>query len=397
MAPARKKRSITRYIIVGVVLMLGGLILKACAFAGHPPPRYITAPVTVGDIEQTVLADGVLQPLQLVDVGSQASGQIKSLKVALGDRVSQGQLIAVIDPSNQTNALLTAQANLEQQQAQRLVQAETVAQDQRLFDRQAVTYAGSASTKQDYETAQANLAMAQASLAALDAQIKQAKLSVDRQRVSLGYTQIEAPISGVVVAIVAKQGQTVNALQSAPTIVKLATLDTMTIKAQISEADVIKVHPGQRVYFTILGDPERRYYTTLRAVAPAPDSIATDNGLTTTGTSGTAIYYSGLLDVANTDGRLRPSMTAQVYIVLDSAKHVLLTSAAALGPLAKDGSPTVRVLDPKTHKPVTREVRVGLNNTVNVQIKGGLKAGEQVIIGESTAAFAPPKPPGQGG
>jgi macrolide-specific efflux system membrane fusion protein len=390
MAAVKKKRQIGRYVTIAIVLALVALLIKACAFPGKPPTRYITAPVKIGDIEQTVLADGVLQPLQLVDVGAQASGQVKSLKVALGDHVTEGQLIAVIDPSTEQNALLNAQAILEQQQAQHRLQAATVAQNQRLYDRQLETYAGSASSKQDLETAQTNLETAKASLAAIEAQIKQAKLTVDTAAVNLGFTQIHAPISGVVVSVVTKEGQTVNAVQSAPSIVQLAKLDTMTVKAQISEADVIKVHPGQSVYFTILGDPNRRYYATLRAVAPAPDAPATPSA------TPAAIYYSGLFDVANADGRLRPSMTTQVNVVLAGAKHVLIAPAAALGPAAKDGAPTVRVLDPKTKKPAVREVRTGINNLVDVQILSGLKAGENVIIAESTGAFAAPKPPSGG-
>ena len=137
----------------------------------------------------------------------------------------------------------------------------------------------------------------------------------------------------MVVAVVTKQGQTVNALQSAPTIVKVAKTDTMTVTAQISEADVIRVRPGQQVYFTILGDPDRRYYATLRAVAPAPDSVATESSLTTTnsGTSTTAVYYNGLFDIPNLDGLLRTSMTAQVYIVLGSARNVLLALGRGAG------------------------------------------------------------------
>jgi macrolide-specific efflux system membrane fusion protein len=401
------KRPIGRYVWIAATVVIGLLILKACAFPTRLPPRYITAPVAVGDIEQTVLADGALQPFTMIDVGAQASGQIKSLKVDLGDSVTKGQPIAVIDSSNQTNALLNAQANLEQQQAQRMSQAATVAQDQLLLQRQTITLAGDASSQQDYEAAATNLKLAQASLAAIDAQIKQATVSVQNAKVNLGYTQILAPMDGVVVAVVAKEGQTVNAVQTAPTIVKLARLDTMTVTAQISEADVIRVHAGQSVYFTILGDPDHRYNATLRKVAPAPDSVATTSSATSSSTNSTAaaVYYSGLFDVANPDGRLRTSMTAQVYIVLARARGVLLAPAAALGPKAADGADTVQVLDPRSRKVAVREVRVGINNNVNVQVLGGLSAGELVVVGEGAAkevlpppgAFRGGPPPGGGG
>lgn len=396
--PAGKTRRFGRYIAIAVGLALCALLIKTCAFPSKPPTRYITAPVKIGDIEQTVLADGVLQPLKLVDVGAQASGQVKSLKVALGDHVAEGQLIAVIDPSTEQNALLNAQAILEQQQAQHRLQAATVAQNQRLYDRQLETYGGDASSKQDLETAETNLETSKASLAAIEAQIKQATLTVDTAGVNLGFTQIHAPISGVVVAVVTKEGQTVNSVQSAPTIVQLAKLDTMTVKAQISEADVIKVRPGQSAYFSILGDPNHKYYGALHSVAPAPDSIATDTAATqATTTQGAAVYYSGLFDVANSDGRLRPSMTAQVSFVLAQAKHVLIAPAAALKPPGKDGLPTVEVLDPKTKKTASHEVRTGINNNVDVQILSGLKVGEQVVTGQSAGAFQAPKPPGDGG
>jgi macrolide-specific efflux system membrane fusion protein len=172
----------------------------------------------------------------------------------------------------------------------------------------------------------------------------------------------------------------------------------MTVKAQISEADVIKVRPGQGAYFTILGDPNHKYYGALHSVAPAPDSIATDTAATqATSTQGAAVYYSGLFDVANSDGRLRPSMTAQVSFVLASAKHVLIAPAAALKPPGKDGLPTVEVLDPKTKKTALHKVRTGINNNVDVQILSGLKVGEQVVTGQSAGAFQAPKPPGDGG
>jgi macrolide-specific efflux system membrane fusion protein len=391
-----RKRPYGRYAAIGVAILVLLFVLKGCFFPTVAPPRYITAPATVGDIEQTVLASGALQPFLLVDVGAQVSGQVKSLKVALGDKVAKGQVIANIDPATQQNALLTAQATLEQQKAQRLSQEAIVAQDKLALARQSTTYAAEASSRQDLETAQTQLKSAQASLAATNALIKQATVAVNNAGVNLGYTQIVAPIDGVVVAIQTKQGQTVNAVQSAPTIVKLANLATMTVKAQISEADVVHVRPGQPVYFTILGEPDRRFYATLRAIEPAPDSITSATTATASPASTAAVYYNGLFDVANPDGVLRTSMTAQVYIVLASAKHVLTVPSAALTP-AGQGRYTVRILTDPKKKPEVRAVTVGINNNVSAQILSGLKAGEKVIVGEGAAKEAPAKPPGAPG
>ncbi|MCK2169402.1 HlyD family efflux transporter periplasmic adaptor subunit, partial [Thalassospira xiamenensis] len=134
-----------------------------------------------------------------------------------------------------------------------------------------------ASPQEDFESAEATLNVTKAEIAALNAQIDQAKIAVDTAEIDLGYTKILAPMDGTVVALPVKEGQTVNAAQSTPTIIKLAQLDTMTVEAEISEADVIRVREGQPVSFTILGDPDTRYESTLRAIEPAPTGIEDDD------------------------------------------------------------------------------------------------------------------------
>ena len=345
-------------------------------------PQLLTAEATVSDIENTVLASGTIEARKLVSVGSQASGQVKKLYVELGDKVVAGQMIAQIDQLTQQNSLKNAQAALANQQAQRMVQVANLQQSKLVWQRQKNMLAQDATSKADYDTALANYQTAQAQIAAVDAQIKQAQLTVDTAGLNLGYTRITAPMAGTVVAVVAEEGQTVNANQSTPTIIKLANLDTLTVKAEISEADVVKVKAGLPVYFTILGNPDQRYYATLRAIEPAPESISTDT--TTSSSSNTAIYYNGLFDVPNPDGTLRIDMTAQVYIVLDSAKNAVTIPASALSKSSGTGKQTVQVVG-ADGLPQKREVMVGLNNRVTAQIVSGLKAGDKVVIGEGKA------------
>ena len=345
-------------------------------------PQLLTAEATVSDIENTVLASGTIEARKLVSVGSQASGQVKKLYVELGDKVVAGQMIAQIDQLTQQNSLKNAQAALANQQAQRMVQVANLQQSKLVWQRQKNMLAQDATSKADYDTALANYQTAQAQIAAVDAQIKQAQLTVDTAGLNLGYTRITAPMAGTVVAVVAEEGQTVNANQSTPTIIKLANLDTLTVKAEISEADVVKVKAGLPVYFTILGNPDQRYYATLRAIEPAPESISTDT--TTSSGSNTAIYYNGLFDVPNPDGTLRIDMTAQVYIVLDSAKNAVTIPASALSKSSGTGKQTVQVVG-ADGLPQKREVMVGLNNRVTAQIVSGLKAGDKVVIGEGKA------------
>src|SRR5262249_10564129 len=184
--------------------------------------------------------------------------------------------------------------------------------------------------KSDFDSAEAQLANAKANLKSAEAQIKQSNLTLNTAQTNLGYTKIVAPMDGTIVAIVTEEGQTVNANQSAPTIVKLAQLDQMTVSAEISEADVEKVSAGQDVYFTTLGDPNKRHYAKLRTVAPAPDSIESDTSNTASSQSASAVYYNGLFDVDNKDGSLKTGMTAQVYVVQASAKDALTVPSSAL-------------------------------------------------------------------
>ncbi len=240
-------------------------------------------------------------------------------------------------------------------------------------------------SRQDFETAQSDYEVQQANLLSLEAQIKSAHIQIDTAKVNLAYTRIIAPIDGDVVGIVTQEGQTVIANQLAPILLKLADLDTMTVKAQVSEADVIHIAPGQQVYFTILGE-DKRYYGKLRGTEPAPQNFL-ETAPAGTAKQNTAVFYNALFEVPNPDHRLRISMTAQVRVVLDTATSVLTIPVAALGARNSDGSFPVRVLDAKGQAQA-RVVRVGINNNVKVQINDGLVEGDRVVIGEPVSAVA---------
>jgi macrolide-specific efflux system membrane fusion protein len=158
----------------------------------------------------------------------------------------------------------------------------------------------------------------------------------------------------------------------------------MIIKAQISEADVTKVSPGQSATFTILGDPNDKIAATLLSVEPAPDAITTaDTGLST---SDNAIYYNGLFAVANPDHKLRIAMTAQVTIVINTAKDVLTLPASALGSPGRNGVYHVGVYDQATATTHPAQVKVGLNNNITAEIVSGLNEGDLVIAGRTSTA-----------
>ncbi len=363
--------------------------IKKAFFTPPPAPQVITAKVTREELEDTVLASGTMLASREVNVGAQASGQIKRIYVELGQKVSKGQLIAEIDSTTQTNSLRNAEAQIALLQAQRRAKQATIRQAQLNLQRKQALIREDAGSRADLEDAEASVATSSAELAALDAQIKQASISLDTARVNLGYTRILAPIDGRVIAIVLEEDRTVNAAQSAPTVIKLAKLDQILVRAQISEADVVRVKPGLPAYFTILGDPLHRFETRLRAIEPVPEINQTDSKVTTATATSTAIYYNGLFDVPNADGRLRPLMTAQVNIVLSRVSEALVIPASALGKVdRKTKAYPVSVLETegKTQKVVTRQVKIGLNNRVQAQVLEGLKEGEEVVVGEASSS-----------
>jgi len=372
-----------------LVLLLAGWAVRHFWFTPAPPPQVATAPALRADIEDTVLATGTIGAAKLVSVGAQVTGQVKVLSVALGDVVKQGQPIAEIDALPAQNALRNAQAQVKSAEAQARAKQAALAQAELVARRQRELVAADAGARADLEAAEATLATTRAELAAQQAQIAQAKVAESTAQLNLSYTRVTAPMDGVVVAIVTEQGQTVNANQSAPTIIKLARLDTMTVKAQISEADVSKVKPGMPVYFNLLGEPDRRIEARLRAVEPGPTTIATDTNTNASTTSSTnAIYYNGIFDVPNSDGRLRINMTAQATIVLASAKQVLTVPSAALGARDREGFYKVRVQQ-EDGRIVEKKLRIGLNNRVQAQVLDGLKEGELVITSEAVAGAGP--------
>ncbi|WP_392552241.1 efflux RND transporter periplasmic adaptor subunit [Orbus wheelerorum] len=367
-----------KYMILLVLILVVAYGIKSIFFTTQSMPRYITARVEQGNVEKTVLADGQISAFKLVNVGAQVSGQIQKLYVQLGDEVKVGDMIADIDDLKQNNDLKQSEASLASLEAQRKAKEANLKNYQLIYDRQLKLVKRGVGAQSDLDSAEAQLDSVKAEITSLDADIVRAKIAVDTAEVNLGYTKIISPINGVVVAIPIEEGQTVNSVQSAPTIVKVAQLDKMTIEAQISEADVINVKKGMPVYFTILGRPNERFSgQTLRAIEPAPTSI--NNETSTTSTTSTAIYYNGLFDVDNPDHILRISMTAQVYIVLDEADNVLYIPSASIQQNLGNGKATVFILDNEqnVHE---KEIEIGVDNNVNVEVKSGLNLGDTIVL-----------------
>ena len=352
--------------------------------------KYITAPVAKGDIAHTVLASGSLQPLKSVKVGAQVSGEISALYVQIGDQLKQGDPVAEIDASTQQNTRDSAAASLASSKAALSSAQAKLREAQQNFDRQQSLVKKGAAAQETLDAAQAALKAAQSSVEQAKADIRRNQLELDNAGLRLGYTNVTAPMDGVVISVAVEKGQTVNAVQDSPTLATIAQTKTMTVEAEIAEADVGDVKPGMKAYFTLLGADKTRYEGTLKSIDPAP--LATSKNTTTTASSSdTAVYYYGKMDVPNPDGKLRIGMTANMVIAVEEAKGVLTIPMTALQTNAQ-GEDEVQVMI--GGKPQPRTVKLGINDGVNTEIKEGLKEGEEVVISSGSGEGSIPMGPG---
>lgn len=363
----------TVVLLLAVVVLIAGFWLWRQLNA--PLPQYQTLIVRPGDLQQSVLATGKLDALRKVDVGAQVSGQLRTLSVSIGDKVKKDQLLGVIDPEQAQNQIKEVEATLMELRAQRrqadaekrLAQV-TLTRQQQLAKTQAIS-------RQDLDKAITELAVKEAQIGTIDAQIKRNQATLDTAKTNLDYTRIVAPMAGEVTEITTLQGQTVIAAQQAPNILTLADMSTMLVKAQVSEADVIHLKPGQKAWFTVLGDPLTRYEGTLKDILPTPEKV------------NDAIFYHARFEVPNPKGVLRLEMTAQVHIQLAGVSNVLTIPLAALGDPIGDNRYKVTLL--RNGETREREVTIGARNDTDVEVTKGLDAGDEVVTGPLVPGVTP--------
>ncbi len=375
-----------KYVIL-LIPILAILGYAAYSLFRETPPTFMTTQAQLRDIKNQVFATGTLAGKIEVEVGAQVSGQIKKLYVQTGDQVKQGDLLCEIDPDIQENNLRTAKAQA------RLIEAQIKSQkadNKRLkleYERQKRLLKADAVSFQDYELAQANYEMGLAALEALEAQYEQAQISIDDAVTNLGYTQITAPIDGTVYAIPVEEGQTVNANQTTPTILKLAKLDVMTVETEISEADVVRVKEGMDCSFTILGLQNQAFHSTLYRIEPAPESAKDDSSSSSSSSSSSteAIYYNALLDIDNPDGILRIDMTASVVIDIAQAQNVISIPLTALRSDDYLGNGSVYLLNSDGNV-YEHPVQLGIRDEQYIEVVSGVDLNDQIVIGDDVAS-----------
>ena len=342
--------------------------------AAQRPQRDSLRPIAVtrANIEEVVTAQGKLEPKQYVDVGTQVSGQLKKINVDIGDTVTKGELLAEIDPRVYQAQVEAGEAKLNSLRAQLNQQkAEAVLADQNLQRNQNLI-AANAVSKQALQETESQAAVAKAQVDSIIAQIQETDSNLKASKTNLGFTKIYAPIAGTVTTLPTKEGQTLNANQTAPTIMQVANLDVMTVRAQVAEADVSRLKENMPAYFTTLGNSDHRWQGTVRQIQPSPE-IVND-----------VVLYDVLIDVKNEGRQLMTGMTTQVFFIFGKADNAVVVPAEALTRRAakedNDKGKAYRVTVTKGDSREQRIIHVGLQTRTQAEVTDGLQAGEQILV-----------------
>jgi HlyD family secretion protein len=357
---------------LGAVVAGGGWLVWKNSSRKEPEARFATEPVTRGPLTQTVSANGKLNPVSLVSVGTQVSGTVIRLRADFNDQVKAGQVLLELDPTTFRATVAQSEGEVKSAEAAlRLAQAT----ESRLSELYAQEYVSREELDQSVQAREA-----------AQAQLQIARGRLERDRANLGYTVIRSPVSGVVVSREVDVGQTVAASFQTPTLFKIARdLRSMQIDSNVAEADIGKVRVGQAVNFTVDAHPERAFEGQVKQIRLNP--IVEQNVVT----------YNVVVSVDNPGLLLLPGMTAYLGIEVDRREDAVLVPNAALRFRPRDrelartrpaGSTVWTVRDDKL---APLAVRAGISNGRLTEVIGGeLKPGDRVVVEETGSEAAAP-------
>jgi HlyD family secretion protein len=362
--------------LIAVALIVAAILVYRQFNSPTAEQQYRVQLAEKGQINQTVSANGTINPVSVVSVGTQVSGRVKNLYVDHNSKVRQGQILLELDASLLDAQLKQSRANI--QSASAALDLET-SNETRMRDLYAQEYV----SRQELDSA------VQARKAA-SAQLQSAQAQTERDQANLSYAVVRSPVAGVVIDRQVEVGQTVASSFQTPTLFKIAQdLAQMQIDASFAEADIGNIRVGQTARFTVDAFPDRSFEGSVKLIRLNP-TIQQN-----------VVTYNVVIDVNNPDLILLPGMTAYVSIAVSERKDVLLVPNAALRfkpteeaeqkpagkakPKRDAFSGRVYVLE--TGKPLLRNVTLGITDNRNTEITGGeLKAGEQIIVGDAQTA-----------
>ncbi|MFY1027935.1 efflux RND transporter periplasmic adaptor subunit [Actinobacillus seminis] len=364
-----------------ILLILLFILIFLYFFGKKENEQNISFYVQKGNIHKTVNASGALRAAEQVDIGAQVSGQIKYILVQEGQRVKKGDLLAIIDPSLAETNLKLAKTELENALANLDAKKINLKQLQSDWERQQRLTLTNATTKRETEETKSRLDIAKAEVRIAQSNLNSAEIKVEKAETELGYTEIRSPIDATVISVMAQSGQTLATSQQVPVLMKLANIDTMKVYAKVSEADVIDLHPGLPVSFTLLGNPNYQFNGQLDTVKLAPVYI-TD----LSNNVNNAIYYYATFKIPNLEHKLRIAMTTEVTIMLDKRENVLTIPLSALGEMIEQDKYYVTLLRENGKKEQVT-VKTGLKDESKIEIIEGLAEGDEVVL--SVNAISP--------
>src|SRR5271169_5532959 len=284
-----------------------------------PEVTYKTAPVERRNIVARVTASGTLSAIVTVQVGTQVSGRIQKLFADFNSTVTKGELVAKIDPALFEASVQQAQANYMAAKAGVITaQASALAADKQ-YDRTKALHDQNLAAQADLDTAEANVATSHSAIEAAKAALAQALASLHQAQVNLSYTSIVSPIDGVVISRTVDVGQTVAASLSAPTLFTIAQdLTKMQVDTNVAEGDVGRLEVGMKTFFTVDSFPGQRFLGKIRQIRNSATTVQN------------VVTYDAVIDVDNSDLKLRPGMTANVTVIYAQRDNVLSIPNAAL-------------------------------------------------------------------
>ena len=370
-------------LLILVLLVAGAWWVKAHYFTKPPVPPFRTAEVKRGDIADLVEASGPINPVNTTQVGALVSGEILKIYVDYNSEVKKGDLMAVIDQTQILAALEEARASLSSAKESLSSAQKAYELAKRNYERYQVLYQKNYVSKVDLEGYELSYVNAKSALNAAQASVVRAQSNVDSAEKNLSNTKIVSPIDGVVLTRKVSEGQTITAGFSTPELFVVAQdMTKMQIEAKVSEADIVKIKPGQHVSFTLDGYVGEKFAGSVRQVR----TNYVDTSSSANANSSTS--YTVIVDVDNQDLRLKPGMTATLTIYTQEKKGVLTVPNEALRFSPSFNKKTYENTGvwkaQKGQPPVRVDVEIGIIATKNTEIiSGDLKEGERIIVGEN--------------
>ena len=303
--------------VVVVAVIAGGYYWYRVRNA-RPEPTVLTQSLSRGDVVDTVGATGTLEAVETVEIGTQVSGVVQELHADFNSIVKKGQIIARLDPQLIQTQIEQQTANVQRAEADLARLEVALADAQQKLERAKQMSAKQLIPQTELETAEVNVRSADAQIRSSKASLTQAQAQLNNQRVNLGYTTIVAPIDGIIISRNVDQGQTVQASMNAPVLYLMAAdLTKMQVLANIDEADVGRMRPGQRVTFRVDAYPTDTFIGEVAQVRLQPTTVQN------------VVTYSTVISVPNPELKLKPGMTANVAIEIARKNNVLRIPNAA--------------------------------------------------------------------